>query len=85
MLEEIRKIVLAQLPDQRAAAELDYDDDLWEWGITSIGNVGVVIAVEDTFGIEFPDDVLNRQTFSSIRSIGRAVLAVQGKPDEVVA
>lgn len=85
MLEVIRRIVLAQLNDERANTGLGTDDDLWEWGITSIGNVGVVIAVEDEFGIEFPDEMLNRQTFVSIRSIGQAVLTVQGKPADVLA
>lgn len=85
MLEVIRRIVLAQLDDERAKTDLGPDDDLWEWGITSIGNVGVVIAVEDEFGIEFPDEVLNRQTFASIRSIEQAVLAVRAKQADVPA
>lgn len=49
------------------------DTDLYEAGLTSLSAVDLMLAVEQTFDFIFPDDTLNRRTFSSIRSIAAVV------------
>lgn len=49
------------------------DADLYELGLTSHASVNVMLALEDEFDIEFPDDALNKTTFTSIASIERAI------------
>lgn len=56
---------------------LNADDDLYNAGLTSLATVGLMLALEDEFDIEFPDSLLNRKTFSSIQSILEAVEEVQ--------
>lgn len=41
--------------------------------MTSHASVNVMLGLEDTFGIEFPDSMLNRQMFSSIEAIDTAL------------
>ncbi len=53
------------------------DQDLYSVGLTSHASVTVMLALEDAFGVEFPDSLLNRQTFSSVSRI-RAALAELG-------
>jgi acyl carrier protein len=53
-------------------------DDLFEAGLDSIAMVNVMMAIEERLGLEFPDDRLNRHTFSSIVAIKRAVEDIQG-------
>jgi len=50
-------------------------DDLYAAGLTSMGSVHVLLALEDALGIEFPDRVLDRALFSSIESLTRAAAA----------
>lgn len=45
------------------------DDDLFDKGLSSFGSVQLMLALEERFGIEFPDHLLNRRSFSSIRNI----------------
>ena len=52
-----------------AAENLGENDDLYEAGLTSRASVNVMLALEDEFDIEFPDDMLNRHMFQSISSI----------------
>jgi len=59
------------------AAGLDDTADLFRLGLDSIGIVNVMLAVESTFGIEFPDALLTRQTFSSIASVASVVRQLQ--------
>lgn len=50
-------------------------DDLYAAGLTSMGSVHVLLALENALGIEFPDRVLDRALFSSIDSLARAAAA----------
>ena len=49
------------------------DDDLYEAGMTSHASVNVMLGLEDSFDIEFPDELLRRGTFQTIRAIDTAV------------
>jgi acyl carrier protein len=49
------------------------DADLYDLGLSSHASVNVMLALEDEFDIEFPDDALNKTTFATIISIERAV------------
>lgn len=55
-------------------SELGVDDNLYASGMTSLSSVNLMLALEDTFDIEFPDHMLNNQVFSCVGSIRAAVL-----------
>ena len=46
--------------------------DLYEAGLSSLATVQVMLAIENTFGIEIPDRMLTRQLFRSINSLAAA-------------
>lgn len=52
-----------------AIDELGDTDDLFMAGMNSHSSVRVMFALEEAFGIEFPDEVLRRSTFASVTSI----------------
>ncbi|MGC0362807.1 acyl carrier protein [Rhodococcus sp. 27YEA15] len=52
---------------------LDVDADLYELGLTSHASVNVMLALEDSFDIEFPDQLLRKSTFASVTSIQSAL------------
>lgn len=52
---------------------LDEDSDLYHAGLTSLATVGLMLALEDEFDIEFTDSMLSRRTFGSIGSIAAAI------------
>lgn len=55
------------------AYSLEESADLYHAGLTSLATVGVMLALEDHFNIEFPRSMLSRKTFESIESIATAV------------
>jgi acyl carrier protein len=55
------------------AADLDRDANLYEAGLTSHASVTVMLALEDSFDLEFPDRLLTKATFSSIAAIEAAL------------
>lgn len=73
MTDRIRTILdrAAKLPV--SASTLADDADLHEAGLTSFASVQLMLALEDAFDIEFPERMLNRRTFATIRSIETAV------------
>jgi acyl carrier protein len=54
-------------------ADVSDDDDLFRSGMTSHACVSVMLALEDAFGVEFPEQMLRMSTFESIASISRAL------------
>jgi acyl carrier protein len=47
--------------------------DLYEAGLNSLSSVDLMLAIEQNFDFVFPDEALNRRTFSSIGSIAAVV------------
>jgi acyl carrier protein len=47
--------------------------DLFQAGMSSHASVNVMLALEDTFDIEFPDSMLKRSVFESIAGITAAI------------
>jgi acyl carrier protein len=78
-MAEIRNIVLekAQLPIdvQQVSDTTDLDDA----GITSLGRMTVILALEDRLQITFPDEIMMRENFSSITAISKTVDALLSK------
>lgn len=52
---------------------LQIDSDLYAAGLTSLATVGVMLALEDHFNVEFPKAMLGRKTFESIASLANAI------------
>jgi acyl carrier protein len=70
---EIRRVLneTGRLPLD--ANELDGRADLYLAGMSSHASVDVMLALEDTFDIEFPARMLNRSVFESIAAIAAAI------------
>ena len=63
---------------QHARLSVDIDAltdeaDLYQAGMTSHATVNVMLALEQTFDIEFPDQMLRRSVFESISSMHAAL------------
>jgi acyl carrier protein len=73
MTDEIRKILSlhANLPgDVRTLAP---DADLHQAGLTSHATVNLMLALEEHFGVEFPERMLRRRVFDTIATIEAAI------------
>ena len=73
---EIRKILVKHGRLGADAGALRTDADLYQAGMTSHASVNVMLALESTFDIEFPDELLKRSVFASIASIREAVAGI---------
>ena len=73
MQEQIRKVLDAHGRLTVDSTTVDALADLYELGLTSHASVDVMLALEDEFGIEFPDETLKKSTFASISNIERVV------------
>jgi acyl carrier protein len=54
------------------------DADLYQLGFTSHASVSVMLALEDEFGIEFPDEAMKKSTFATVANIENAVRTLSG-------
>ncbi|MEM7417567.1 MAG: acyl carrier protein [Gemmatimonadota bacterium] len=71
--EQIRDILSSHGRLATDVASLQNDSDLYEAGLTSLITVNLLLAIEDHFDVEFPDDLLSRRTFQSIDALAEAV------------
>jgi len=70
-LAAIRQIVLQH--GRLSVTEVKDDDDLYRAGLTSLATVGVMLALEERFDVEFPETMLGRATFRSVEAMADAV------------
>jgi acyl carrier protein len=56
-----------------AVDQIADDADLYAAGLSSFASVQLMLGIEDAFDIEFPDNLLNRKSFSSIAAIEKTV------------
>lgn len=67
--ERIRQLLREQGTLVVDVSRLAPDADLYEAGLNSLSSVDLMLAIEQSFDFVFPDEALNRRTFSSIGSI----------------
>jgi acyl carrier protein len=58
--------------------QVDDHSDLFQAGMSSHASVNVMLALENTFDIEFPDRMLTRNVFESVDAIAAAIGELQG-------
>ncbi len=79
LADSIRQVLRdhARLPVE--VSELADDDDLFQAGMSSHASVNVMLALEDTFDVEFPDQMLKRSVFESVTGIAAAIGELQAQ------
>ena len=80
MQDQIRDVLAAHGRMAVDPREVDDQADLYELGLTSHASVDVMLALEDAFDIEFPDEVLKKSTFESVRNIAQVVEGLVTSP-----
>lgn len=59
-----------------SAKSLQESDDLFDNGLTSHASVNVMLALEDAYDFEFPDELLVKSTFESVAAIRNALISL---------
>ena len=77
---EIRAILREHVRLTVDIAALEPDADLYRAGMTSHASVNLMLALEDRFGVEFPERMLRRRTFETITAIRSALTELHGEP-----
>ena len=77
MKDEIRQVIKEHGHLSVDIDSLSDGDDLYQAGMTSHASVNVMIALEDTFDVEFLDSMLKRSVFESVSSIAEAMESVK--------
>ena len=73
MKDQIRQVISEHGHLSVDMDSLADDADLYQAGMTSHASVNVMIALEDTFDVEFLDSMLKRSVFESVDSIAAAL------------
>jgi acyl carrier protein len=76
MRDRIRSVLRQHAQLSQSIEELSDDSDLYRAGLTSHATVNVMLALEDEFELEFPESLLMRRTFASVRAIEEALSSV---------
>ncbi len=71
--KQIREVLAAHGRMAVDPHELDDHADLYKLGLTSHASVDVMLALEDAFDIEFPEEVLKKSTFESVHNISKVI------------
>ena len=77
IIAEVRQVVAQHAHLARDAGSLAESDSLYAAGMTSHASVNVMLGVEDAFDLEFPEQMLTKETFESLESIAAAVRTLE--------
>jgi acyl carrier protein len=77
LTQQIRQVLRDHARLAVDADAIDENADLFAAGMTSHASVNVMLALEDTFDVEFPDRMLKRSVFESIAAIAAAIGELQ--------
>ncbi|MFT3929322.1 MAG: acyl carrier protein [Spongiibacteraceae bacterium] len=84
-IAEIRNIVIEEAQLRIDAQTISDTTDLDDAGITSLGRMNVILALEDRFQITFPDEMMTRKNFASITAVSKTINALVSKVCGVIA
>ena len=73
MQDQIRDVLATHGRMAIDAHQVNDHADLYELGLTSHASVDVMLALEEEFDIEFPDEVLKKSTFESVHNIAQVI------------
>jgi acyl carrier protein len=76
--DRIRTVLEAHAKLRVPATGLGDRDDLYAAGMTSHASVNVMLALEDAFDVEFPDELLTKHTFCTIATVREALRTLTG-------
>jgi acyl carrier protein len=71
--DDIRAILRVHARIPVPIESLDDDANLFRAGLTSLASVEVILALEEKFAVEFPDQMMHRKTFESVSAIATAI------------
>ena len=73
MLQIIRTLIAENGRLPAPVETLSNGQDLYAAGLTSFAAVQLMLALEDRFDVEFPEQMLNRRSFASIEAIAGCI------------
>ena len=76
MDETIRSVLGSEGKLYGDAATIGEDVDLFQEGLTSHACVNVMLALEDAYDLEFPDHMLRKESFITIRALRNALIEI---------
>jgi acyl carrier protein len=71
--EKVRAVVGSYGGLSVAVDDVDPEDNLYELGMTSAATLNVMLALEEAFDIEFPEELLEREIFGSLSTMDTAI------------
>ncbi|MEO3890695.1 phosphopantetheine-binding protein [Nonomuraea sp. B5E05] len=76
-IKEITAAVRRHLADEQEAQPVSPDTALSDLGFGSLGLVALMVDVEESLSLSFPSEMINPETFRSIRSMAEAVVTLR--------
>lgn len=77
LINEIQALVVQHARLNCDPKKITPDANLYDLGLTSLTTVNLMLALEDHFDIEFPDQLLSRKTFESVRALAGFIEELQ--------
>jgi acyl carrier protein len=70
--------LIADNSSLEAADVASAENDLFAAGLSSLDCVRILLAIEDEFDIELPEEIINRELFSTVEKLSAAVQNATG-------
>jgi acyl carrier protein len=72
-IDSVRALVVQQLNLPAHGGQPGPQENLWNLGMTSLTCLGLLLSVEDAFGVALPETALKESTFRTLATISAAI------------
>lgn len=73
----IKELIEKTVGDVEEFGDFGLDDNLADFGISSLNFIKILVAIEDEFNIEFEDEELEFENFNTIRKLVNSLNKMQ--------
>lgn len=76
--EALMGLIVAHLPQVVDRAQVALETNLYELGLDSTAAIGLMLALEEKFGVSFPDSLVDETSFETPKALKEVISSLLG-------
>jgi acyl carrier protein len=76
MISTLKELAVEHIAALSSVGQVDEDSDLAELGLDSMSALNLLLDMEDEFDVQFPEEYLTADVFSTLATLATAILVL---------
>jgi len=76
VISTLKELAVEHIAALNSVGQVDVDSDLAELGLDSMSAMNLLLDMEDEFDVQFPEEYLTAEVFSTLATLATAILVL---------